>query len=53
MYKATEIIPLISTNLTVVATTTIEPEHKLKIYDSGATQYMMSSRYRLTNFQSI
>ena len=49
-YETTEIIPLISTNLTAVVITTIEPEHKLEIYDSGATQHMTPSRHRLTNF---
>jgi len=52
-YEATEIIPLTPTNLAAVATTTIGPEHELKIYDSGATQHMTPSRHRLTNFQSI
>jgi len=33
--------------------TTIGPEHKLEIYNSGATQHMIPSRHRLINFQPI
>ena len=51
-YETTEKTLLTSVNLAAIVTT-IGPEHKLEIYDSGATQHMIPSCHRLINFQPI
>ena len=51
-HKTTEKTLLTSVNLAATVTTT-EPEHKLEIYNSGATQHMIPSHHRLINFQPI
>jgi len=49
IYETTEKTLLTSANLAATATTT-GPEHKLEIYDSGATQHITPSHHRRTNF---
>jgi len=51
-YETTEKILLIFANLAAIVTTTGQ-EHELEIYDSGATQHIIPSHHKLTNFQPI